>query len=98
MQRVRVQEAKVGDMLAEPIVDRQGRTLLPKGAKLSPAVLSRLQGWGVSELHIEGQSAWASDKSSAELLAELEHRFADWQDQPLMKQIADIARRHLSRR
>ena len=98
MQRIRVQEAKVGDMLAEPIVDRQGRTLLPKGAKLSPAVLSRLQGWGVFELNIEGQGSWASDKSSAELLADLEHRFADWQDQPLMKQIEDLARRHLNRR
>ena len=98
MRRIRVQEAKVGDLLAAPVTDRQGRTLLPKGARLSPAVLSRLQGWGVFELSVEGQGAWKSDKSTAQLLADLEHRFADWQDQPLMRQIEEIARRHLGRR
>ena len=98
MRRIRVQEAKVGEVLAAPLIDRQGRTLLPKGAKLSPAVLSRLQGWGVFELDIEGQGARASKKSTDQLLADLEHRFADWQDQPLMRQIEEIARRHLRRR
>lgn len=98
MRRIRVQEAKVGDVLAAPVTDRQGRTLLPKGAKLSPAVLSRLQGWGVFELNLEGQGAWTSEKSGAQLLADLEHRFAEWQDQPLMRHIEQIARRHLGRR
>jgi len=98
MRRIRVQEAKVGDVLAAPVINRQGRTLLPKGARLSPAVLSRLQGWGVFEVQVEGQGAWTSEKSSAQLLADLERRFADWQDQPLMRQIEEIARRHLGRR
>jgi hypothetical protein len=98
MRRIRVQEAKVGDVLAAPLANRQGRTLLPKGARLSPAVLSRLQGWGIFELNIEGQGAWTSDKSTAQLLDDLEHRFADFQDQPLMRQIQEIARRHLDRR
>ncbi len=98
MRRIRVQEAKVGDVLAAPVTDKQGRTLLPKGAKLSPAVLSRLQGWGVFELSLEGQGAWTSEKSTAELLADLEHRFADWQDQPLMRRIEEIASSHLRRR
>jgi hypothetical protein len=61
-------------------------------------VLSRLQGWGVVELSVEGQGAWTSEKSTAQLLADLEHRFADWQDQPLMRQIEEVARRHLGRR
>lgn len=98
MRRIRVQEAKVGEVLAAPVINRQGRTLLPKGARLSPAVLSRLQGWGVFEVQVEGQGNWTSEKSSAQLLADLQRRFADWQDQPLMRQIEEIARRHLGRR
>ncbi|MBM3278944.1 MAG: hypothetical protein FJY95_12810 [Candidatus Handelsmanbacteria bacterium] len=98
MRRIRVQEAKVGEVLAAPVINRQGRILLPKGAKLSPAVLSRLQGWGVFEVQVEGQGNWTSEKSSAQLLADLQRRFADWQDQPLMRQIEEIARRHLGRR
>lgn len=31
MRRIRVEEAKVGDVLAAPVTDRQGRTLLPRG-------------------------------------------------------------------
>jgi hypothetical protein len=45
-----VTQAQVGDVIAVPLVN-DGRVLLPKGAKLSPAVLSRLAGWGVLLLH-----------------------------------------------
>ena len=47
MRELAVGQAQVGDIVAEPVVNDEGRVLLPKGAKLSPAVLSRLQGWGV---------------------------------------------------
>lgn len=98
MRRISVKEAAVGDALAAPLLDPQGRTLLPKGARLSPAVLSRLQGWGVFELVVEGRGAWTSEKSAAQLLGELEHRFAEWGENRLMMQIKEIARKHLDRR
>ena len=55
MRQIRVEEAQVGDVIAEPIEDQNGRVLLPAGAKLSQAVLARLEGWGVFALHIEGE-------------------------------------------
>lgn len=65
MREIAVGQAQVGDIVAEPVVNDQGRVLLPKGAKLSPAVLSRLQGWGVNELHIEGDDAEDGDGETA---------------------------------
>ncbi len=87
----------MGDVLAAPVADEQGRVLLPKGAKLSAAVLSRLKGWGVRELAVEGEDSEAPGKSAAELITELEHRFSDWQEDALMTDLKDIVRRHLFR-
>ena len=95
MRQIPVEEASVGDTIAAPLHDGQGRTLLPKGARLPSAVLSRLKGWGVNTITIEGEETDNSGKSPAELLEELDYRFADVEDDPLMAQIKDIARGHL---
>ena len=102
MKRIRAGEAQVGDIVAEPIVNEQGRTLLPRGARLSAAVLSRLEGWGVGELCIEGDDAGAmpepapADGGASDLLAALEHRFEAWAGDEVMDRIRAVARRHLS--
>ena len=49
MRTVTAAEARAGDIVADPVVNDQGRTLLPKGTRLSAEVLSRLEGWGVHE-------------------------------------------------
>ena len=55
MRTVTAAEARAGDIVADPVVNDQGRTLLPKGTRLSSAVFSRLEGWGVYELCVEGE-------------------------------------------
>lgn len=95
MRQISVEEAQVGDVLAAPLENAQGRVLLPKGAKLSAAVLSRLTGWGVSGLEVEGEDPDAPAVSDTERLEVFERRFADCMDDPLMLQIKEIAHRHL---
>ena len=104
MRDIPVGQASIGDVIAEPIVNDEGRVLLPKGAKLSAAVLSRLQGWGVHQLRIEGEEAAGEEgeeeeaMDSADRLEELEHRFDDWEGDELMMEIKRIAQGHLRRR
>ena len=103
MRDISAGEAKVGDVVAEPLINSQGRVLLPKGAKLSAAVLSRLQGWGVHELKIEveaaADAATAMDENSGSALEEeLEIRFSEWADDQIMVQIKQIALGHQRRR
>ena len=95
MRKVSIEEAKAGDVVAEPVQDQNGRVILPVGAKLSQAVLSRLEGWGVFTLDIEGEEADGAE-SKERLLDALEHRFAGLEDDELMMQIKEIARGHLS--
>ncbi len=99
MQEIAVGQAQVGDIVAEPVVNDQGRVLLPKGAKLSPAVLSRLQGWGINQLHVEGDEADGEEGADDDALIQaLEHRFSEWEGDELMLEIKRVARTHLSRR
>lgn len=99
MRDLDVGQAEVGDVVAEPVVNEQGRVLLPKGAKLSPAVLSRLRGWGVERLQVEGEETADADEGAVDdsLLDALEHRFSDWEEDDLMMEIKRVARTHLSR-
>ena len=103
MRTITVAEGRAGDIVADPVVNDQGRTLLPKGARLSAAVLSRLEGWGVHELCVEGDddTLVGEDEATAaepdgDLLAALDHRFSEWAGDATMMSIKDIARRHLS--
>lgn len=103
MRTITAAEARAGEIVAAPVVNDQGRTLLPKGARLSAAVLSRLEGWGVHELCVEGEDdapAIEDDgpvtEAEADLLAALDHRFSEWEGDATMMSIKDIARRHLS--
>lgn len=96
MRRIALAEAQVGDILAEPLTDEQGKMLLPKGARLSTAVLSLLRRRGISVLSVEGEDPLAGDIQ--QLLEKLEFRFAGLEDDPLMMQIKAIARGHLLRR
>ena len=94
MRQIPVEEANVGDIIAEPIQDQSGRVLLPAGAKLSQAVLVRLKGWGVFTLNIEGEEQEGGKK--AVLVDELDQRFAGLEGDEVMMQIKEIARGHLS--
>ena len=96
MRHIPVGEAQVGDRIAEAIYNENGRVLLPVGTRLSEAVLSRLNGWGVDRVAVQGQED-LSDEETSFLLDVLEHRFAGHEENPLMMRIKDAARGHLSR-
>jgi hypothetical protein len=103
MRKITADEAQAGDIVAEPVINEQGRTLLPKGARLSASVLTRLAGWGVVELAIEGEPDAASiaaevaaPEADEDLLAALDHRFASWAQESTMMHIKSVARRHLA--
>ncbi|MEW6751859.1 MAG: hypothetical protein AB1505_12915 [Candidatus Latescibacterota bacterium] len=94
MRRAPIADLQVGDVLSEPLCDAQGRSLLPRGARLTAAVIARLPGWGVTEVGIEGDEPDAA--RTAHLRQDLEERFAGLEDDPLMARIKEVARRHLA--
>ncbi len=69
MKKITVAEAKPGMILAKPISDRRGRTIVGAGAQLTQLYISRLARWGVSELCIEeaGDGAAGPTRASGSL-------------------------------
>ena len=94
MRWISVENAQVGQVLSEPLEDARGRVLLPRGAKLSAAVISRLRGWGIKGFNIEGDDEDAA--STEQLLEDLQFRFSGFEDDALMMQIKAFAQRHLA--
>ena len=98
METISVDQARVGDILSEPLLNGEGKVLLPKGARLSPAVVSRMQSWGITTLAIEGSGSGETGGPEAERVEELERRFAGLEDDSLMMYIKETAKKHLSKR
>ena len=96
MRTISVDEAQVGDVLAEALDDGQGKMLLPKGSKLSPAAISLLKRREIRILNVEGEDPDAAD--AAKVLADLDFRFADLEEDELMMEIKKIARGHLAKK
>jgi hypothetical protein len=70
MRQITIGDAKPGMVLARPIVNGRGRTIVKAGVALSSLYISRLDRWGVSQLFIaeEGEAGRTGD-GSGELAA-----------------------------
>jgi len=52
---VTVEQARAGMVLAEGVVDRRGRLLIPAGNELSERHVQALRTWGITHIEIEGE-------------------------------------------
>ncbi|MDA0747609.1 MAG: hypothetical protein O2954_13895 [bacterium] len=94
-----LEEAKPGDEVVEPVKNGRGMVILPKGAKLSPALIERMRKMGVRELLVEGNDPNAPPpKTFEDLMAELEVRFEGLEENSLMMEMKKIAKEHLLNR
>lgn len=95
MKRVVIEELTPGMILAKPVTNNTGLVVLPAGAELDEATLSRLQRLGLASVYIEGEAGDASGKTLAELEAELEHRFRRVITDPIQHQLREAIRLQL---
>lgn len=95
MKRIVIEELTPGMILAKPVTNSTGLVVLPAGAELDDATLSRLQRLGLTSIYVEGEAGDASGKTLAELEAELEHRFRRVIDDPLQHQLREAIRLQL---
>ena len=63
MKRVVIEELTTGMILAKPVTNNAGLVVLPVGAELDEATLSRLQRLGLTSVYVEGESGDASGKT-----------------------------------
>jgi hypothetical protein len=96
MRLIILEEAKVGDEVAEPVKNDRGIVILPEGAKLTSSLITRLAKMGVRELLVEGDDPNAPPpKTMDELLEELDFRFEGFEQNAMMSEIKRIAEQHV---
>lgn len=88
MPRLPLSDVPAHSVLAEPILDSQGRTLLGAGAELSPGLLKRLARWNVLEVTVTGDPAGPGETTDGACQefrsASLDELFAPHADRPEM--------------
>lgn len=57
MPLISIHDVEVNSVLAEPILDREGRTILAEGTPLTPVILRRLELWSVPRVTVETRVA-----------------------------------------
>ena len=96
MRLIILEEAKVGDEVAEPVKNDRGIVVLPEEAKLTSSLITRLAKMGVKELLVAGDDPNAPPpKTMGELLEALDFRFEGFEQNAMMAEIKRIAQQHL---
>jgi hypothetical protein len=104
MGRIGIDNVKSGMVLAKDAYTFRKQLLLPLGTVLSEKNIETMKAWGVSEVETEGcdepsladvDASLANNPALAALSAQLDSRFADVRQDPLMMEILTIAKKQL---
>ena len=105
MIRIDLDKAKPGMVLAKPVNNLQNMLLLKERVELTERNIQMLRSWGVGEIWVDGgQTSVPSDKAQnfdalqAAIDHELQEKFANVADDPLMMEIMRLAGKQIKRR
>ena len=90
---VSLSELKVGDQLAEDVIDAKGVRLLSAGSKISQSAINGLNKRNIEAIniyHFQELSEEQRNEKHQEIERQLNHRFRKVFDQPLMKTLKKI--------
>ena len=104
MIKLKLEKLKAGMILAKAVYNHQELLLLEAGAKLKEKNIRMFKSWGVSSVWIKGDSPasgacnqTSQTESVTTIGAELNQKFADVMDDPIMVSIKQAAGRVLSK-
>jgi len=106
MAHIPVEKAEAGMVLAEPVLDRRGRLLMPAGRELEEKHLEALPMWGIAHVQVEGEGMPDEGKLMEEMAPwavaqageEVAHRFVHADvTHPVMKELRALAIRRRTR-
>ena len=92
MKRIGVDCIKDGMILDKDVCGPSGAILLGKGTAISAAMGRRLKNWGIDSICVQGTDSLATSPaqeglSPAQLRQDLENKFGETLEKPLMKQL-----------
>jgi len=101
MQKIPLMSAVAGMVLARDVFRSDSPNGMPvcgKDTVLTDILIARLENMGVHSVYVQGHPVWEEgDRSLDDMLLELDQRFANVRQDPLMAKIYDIYADHLKR-
>lgn len=97
MQKITLDQAAPGMVLAKPVVNERGQTLVAERTELTETLLERLRRFGIFSVTVEGhpvQIPGQEPPDPAKIRLELERAFIRVADQPEMMRLKEIVLRH----
>ncbi|MHB1680472.1 MAG: hypothetical protein ACYCTB_08220 [bacterium] len=97
MERIKIEDASIGDILAKDIVLENGVVLLSKKSILTNLIINQIKKQNISFIYIENNSGGSKDdisyinnKAMENNLSDIEERFVLVKDIKLMEDIKNI--------
>lgn len=96
MQKISIEEAAEGMVLAKPVLSEQGTTLCREGSELTEGMIDTLKRRGIARLKVKGRPIERSDeKPLEERISEVRHHFSKVEEEPVALKIRDTIIKHL---
>ena len=99
MQKIPLEKAAEGMILAKLILRGNGVVLMGEGTELNEQLIERLKSLDITKITVKGQPLGGEEEKSVELLiSELEERFAPVSSDKLCVQIMNIIKKDIKQR
>ena len=101
MQKIPVDKAAKGMILAKPIVRENGVVLMGEGTELNDLLIEKLKDLDIKKIAVKGRPVdigGGEEKTLEQLYAELEERFSMVSSDKLCNQIKEFIKKDIKRR
>lgn len=99
MQKISIDKAAKGMVLAKPIARENGVVLMGEGTELNEQLIERLKGLDILKITVKGRPLGGEDEKPVETLyAELDQRFAPVSADKLCTRIKEMIKKDIKRR
>jgi hypothetical protein len=97
MQRISLSQAAAGMVLAKPVVNEKGQTLVAEKTEITETLIGRLERFNISRITVEGHPVdmpGQKPPDPAKIRLEIDRAFIRIKDDPTMDRLREIVLRH----
>jgi hypothetical protein len=93
MPRIALDKLKQGMKLAKPVTNQNGLVMLAEDTELTTTLIDKITDMGIAGVYIKGMTQ--PDLPKEEMLADLNQRFKNVENEPYMAMIKQVLKEHI---
>jgi hypothetical protein len=93
MPRIALEKLQPGMKLAKPVINNNGLVMLPEGTELTKTLIDKISDLNIVGAYIQGMTQ--PDIPKEEMIANLDKRFKNVENEPYMDLIKQVLKEHI---